>query len=151
MSLEDNSRRNRRWGISWLLLSGALALHVLDEAVNDYLSFYNPAVESWRGRWPGLPLPTFTFGLWLGLLIGAVVVLLVLSVLVFQGKWGMKPVSHIFGWLMLGNGLMHIFQSIGYGELLAGFWSSPLLMIGAFFLLRSIPRRKEKSRFRRSD
>ena len=29
---------------AWLLLVGVLAVHVLDEAVTDFLGFYNPLI-----------------------------------------------------------------------------------------------------------
>jgi len=50
-----------RHGLAWVLLTLALAAHVVDEAVNDFLSFYNPAVQAIRQVAPFLPLPTFTF------------------------------------------------------------------------------------------
>ena len=57
-------------GRAWIFLTIALALHVLDEAVHDFLSIYNPAARALRDRLPFLPLPTFSFGVWLGGLIG---------------------------------------------------------------------------------
>ncbi len=141
MESTTRARQNRRWGTAWLLLTAALAVHVLDEAVNDFLGFYNPFVLSTRASFPWLPLPVFCFSTWLGLLIFAVVALLLLSVLVFQGKWGMKPVAHIYGWLMVANALLHGFLSLWQGQLLAGVWSSPLVLVCSFNLLQSIPRR----------
>jgi hypothetical protein len=35
--------------------------NVLDEALTDFLSVYNLAVQAIRKRFPFLPLPTFTF------------------------------------------------------------------------------------------
>ena len=52
-------------GVAWLLLTITLAVHVVDEAVHDFLSTYNPIVRSVRERLPLLPLPTFSFGVWL--------------------------------------------------------------------------------------
>ena len=37
---------------AWLLLVGVLAIHVLDEAVTDFLGFYNPLVLTIRSRVP---------------------------------------------------------------------------------------------------
>jgi len=39
----------------------AFGLHVVDEALTDFLSVYNPIVRAVRARLPFLPLPTFTF------------------------------------------------------------------------------------------
>src|SRR5256885_3873849 len=58
-----------RLGVAWLALCGGLAIHVADEALTDFLSVYNPAVRAIRARFPFLPLPTFTFPVWLGGLI----------------------------------------------------------------------------------
>jgi hypothetical protein len=54
----------RRWGISWLCLALALALHVLDEALTGFLPLYNAVVKSLRVEHAWLPFPTFTFRLW---------------------------------------------------------------------------------------
>src|SRR5256886_14787310 len=58
-----------RFGVAWLALGAALAIHVVDEALTDFLSVYNPAVRAIRARFPFLPLPTFTFPVWLGGLV----------------------------------------------------------------------------------
>jgi len=47
---------------AWLLLVGALAAHVADEATTGFLDFYNPLVTSIRSRAPWFPMPTFDFG-----------------------------------------------------------------------------------------
>ena len=142
MESATRARENRRWGTAWVLLTASLAVHVLDEAVNDFLSFYNPYVLSIRASFPWLPFPVFRFSTWLGLLIFAVVALLLLSVLVFRGKWGMKPVAYIYGWLMVANALLHFSGSLWYGRLLAGVWSSPLLLACSLYMLKSIPRKR---------
>jgi len=63
-------------GPAWVALCVALAIHVADEALTDFLSVYNPAVGAIRARFPFLPLPTFTFRIWLGGLIVVTVLLL---------------------------------------------------------------------------
>ena len=50
---------------SWVVLVIALAVHVLDEALTNFLEFYNPLVLSMRARSPWFPMPTFTFEVWL--------------------------------------------------------------------------------------
>ena len=32
----------RRWALAWAALCAAFALHVIDEATHDFLSWYNP-------------------------------------------------------------------------------------------------------------
>ena len=66
------ARDNRRFGIAWLLFALAVALHVTDEATHDFLTTYNASVHAIRARLPFLPIPTFTFAVWLiGLIAGA--------------------------------------------------------------------------------
>ena len=74
-----------RTGRPWVALTLALAVHVADEAATDFLSVYNPTVESIRRRFPFLPLPVFTFDVWLAGLIAAVILLLALSRFAFRG------------------------------------------------------------------
>jgi len=68
---EPISEAATRFGIAWVCLCVALALHVTDEAMTDFLSVYNPAVRAIRKRFPFLPVPVFTFKVWLtGLCLG---------------------------------------------------------------------------------
>jgi hypothetical protein len=60
---------------TWLLLVGALAVHVTDEAMTNVLTFYNPLVLSIRSQIPWFPMPTFTFEVWLAGLALLVLVL----------------------------------------------------------------------------
>jgi Protein of unknown function with HXXEE motif len=113
-----------------------LALHVTDEAATDFLSVYNPAVRAIRARLPFLPLPTFTFGVWLTGLILGILLLLALSPLAFRGKrwviWASLPLSV----LMFGNGLGHIGGSCYLGRLMPGVYSAPLLLLASAWLFR---------------
>src|SRR5260370_7359150 len=50
-----------RFGLAWVTLCAALAIHVADEAVTGFLSVYNPPARAIRARVPFPPLPTFPF------------------------------------------------------------------------------------------
>ena len=126
---------NRQWGVAWLLLTLALAVHVVDEALNDFLAVYNPIVADLRARWPLLALPTFTFRVWLAQLCGALAVLFLLAPFAWQGRRWMRPLSYAYAVVMLGNGLVHVLGSIYLSRLLPGLYSSPLLIAAAIFLL----------------
>jgi len=115
-------------------LCACLALHVADEALTGFLAVYNPIVRSLRVRFPFLPLPTFTFGVWLAGLVLGVCVLLALSVFAFRGARWMVPLALLFGTLMLFNGLAHIGGSIYLGRLMPGVYSAPLLLAGSVYL-----------------
>ena len=129
------TKASRRWGVAWLLLSLAFAVHIADEALNDFLAVYNPIAAGVRERWPLLVLPTFTFGVWITLLLFALATLFVLSPLAFQGGRWMRPISYAYAIVMLGNGFMHLLGSIYFGRVLPGSYSSPLLIAAALFLL----------------
>lgn len=118
-------------------LCGALAIHVFDEAATDFLAFQNSTVLGIREKYPFLPIPTFTFEVWLSLLIFAVISLTSVSWLVWKGRWAMRPISYIFAGVMLLNGLFHIAISIYLGELVSGVYSSPLLLAASIALIVS--------------
>lgn len=120
-------------------MCSVLAIHVADEALTGWLDWYNPTVREIREKYPlvVLPilLPTFTFEIWLSLLIFAVVMLIVASYFVWKGRWAMRPISHIFAVVMLVNGLVHIAHSIYMRELMPGVYTSPLLLAASIALI----------------
>jgi hypothetical protein len=125
-----------RFGWAWLALAIALAVHVTDEATNEFLAFYNPLVFAIRARVGWFPAPTFTFVEWITELTIFVAVLLALSFQAFEEKrWIIWP-AIILGVLMTGNGLGHISGSIYYGRLLPGTYSAPLLLLISPWLVR---------------
>ncbi|UCF40194.1 MAG: hypothetical protein JSW43_10705 [Gemmatimonadota bacterium] len=134
-------RLTTRWGLAWIGLGLALALHVVDEALGGFLAFYNPIAEAVRARWP-LPFPpTFTFDAWLGGLAVAVVALLALSACAFRGFRWMRPLSYALGVFMIANGLVHLTASVALGRPVAGTYSAPLLVAAAVYLMVATPRR----------
>src|SRR5213592_3615388 len=72
------------FGRAWTAMTIALAAHVTDEALTDFLSVYNPIVRAARERFAWLPIPTFTFGVWLTGLAGLIVALLMLAPLAYR-------------------------------------------------------------------
>jgi len=129
---------NQRFGIYWLAFGYTLALHVLDEAGNDFLSFYNPNVLTIRRHLPFLPLPVFTFRQWIGSLLCALAIWLALAPLAFRGfKWQRRlaiPVAVLAG---IGNALGHIGSSIYFWRFMPGFYTAPLILLSGIVLLRS--------------
>ncbi len=125
----------RRWGISWLGLTSALAIHVADEALTGFLPLYNSTVSELRESYPYLPLPTFTFPFWLGGLIGAILLLYLLSPLVFAGRIWLRYLSYALSILMILNGLGHMGASLYWGTFAPGVYSSPILVLAAVALL----------------
>jgi len=125
----------RRFGVAWLGLCLALAAHVADEAATGFLAVYHPTAEAIRARVAWLPLPMFTFRVWLRLLIVAVLFLLGLSVFAFRGASWLRPLAYIFAVAMLLNSAGHTVGTIYMGRAMPGVYSSPLLFVGAIWLL----------------
>ena len=133
--ISSRQQRVYRHWIAWIGLCGALAVHVVDEALTDFLALYNPTVLAIRERYPFLPLTTFTFEDWLALLIFAIVALTGASYFVWKGRWAMRPISYVFAGFMLLNGLAHIAGSFYMRTFMPGVYSSPLLLAASIFLI----------------
>src|SRR2546428_14190608 len=96
-------------GPAWVTLCIAFGIHVVDEALTDFLSVYTPMVRAVRARFPFLPLPTFTFRVWLSGLVLAIVVLASLTPFAYRGAAWMRPVAFAFGIVMAGDGVVDPF------------------------------------------
>lgn len=139
-------RVRNHFGMAWMTLCVALAVHVADEAFTNFLSVYNPAVQTIRSHWPLIPLPTFSFPVWLTGLIAAVILLLSLSPFAFRKARFMAPLSCVFGIVMLGNGLLHIGGSIYMGRLMPGVYSAPSLLASSAYLLTTVHNHQRRKR-----
>ncbi len=124
-----------RFGRAWLALSLSLGLHVADEASHDFLSVYNPTVLAIRRRLPWLPLPTFTFRVWLTGLILAVLLLLCLYPLALRRTRWVVLAAYPLGVLMTFNALQHLAGSWYLGRAMPGVYSSPVLLAASLWLL----------------
>jgi hypothetical protein len=131
----SRQRRYYRHWLAWIALCGALAIHVADEALTDFLAVYNPAALAIREKYPPIAPPTYTFEGWLSLLIVVVVLLTAASYFVWKGRWAMRPISYVFAGVMLLNGLLHIAISIYMGWFMPGVYSSPLLLVASIALI----------------
>lgn len=140
-TIQQGQRIARRFGYAWIFLSAAIALHVTDEAMTDFLSVYNAAIRAIRERLPFLPLPTFSFGVWLmGLCVG-IALLFCLSLLAFRGNRVLVWIAFVLSILMFGNGLLHIGGSFYLDRLMPGVYSSPILLIASAWLFINAKRK----------
>jgi hypothetical protein len=129
--------------VSWLLLCAAIALHVLDEATHNFLAVYNPSVLALRTRVPWLPVPVFSFKLWIGGLAIAIALLLSLSPFVSRGARWVRRVAFVVSVLMIANGLNHTagtilgrtVGSVHFPRPMPGFYSSPTLIAASIYVL----------------
>ncbi len=122
---------------AWLLLAGALAVHVADEAFTNFLDFYNPLVLSIRSRVPWFPMPEFTFGVWLAGLVVLVLVLVFLAPAVRRGAVGTRLGAWVLSAIMFLNGLGHLALSVYFQRWLPGATSAPLLLAASLLLARA--------------
>lgn len=128
---EPVSVRIRQWRAAWVLLACAIALHVTDEAVTGFLPVYNEIVRGIRTRHPWVPLPTFTFPVWLGGLVLGVLLLLGLTPFVSRGQSWIRIASLVLAVFMVANALGHFGGSLYLGRAAPGAYSSPFLLIAA--------------------
>jgi len=122
---------------AWIFLTLALTLHVLDEALNDFLAVYNPLVSSINEKLDYSVFPVFSFSNWLtGLIIG-IVILFGFSFFAFRKQKWIIYLGYIYGVLMLINAFGHFVGSLYFSKLIAGVYSSPLLLVGSLYLIWS--------------
>jgi hypothetical protein len=139
-----NELSARNWGIAWIALVLALALHVTDEALTGFLPLYNEIVGSIRESIPWFPFPTFTFAVWISGLVTLVFVLLAVSPLVFQGHAWLRPIAYFLAVLMIANAIAHATASLYWGIWAPGVYSSPVLLVAAAALLVATRRTKSQ-------
>jgi hypothetical protein len=119
------------------MLVGALAVHVIDEALTGFLDFYNPLVLNIRSQIPWFPMPTFTFEVWLIGLVLLVVVLAGLAPAVGRGGVAASLASWLLAAIMFANGVGHVAGSVYFQRWLPGATSAPLLLTASLFLLHA--------------
>ena len=136
--------RTPNFGRAWLLLTLALLLHVVDEATTGFLDVYNPTVLAMRARMPWLPMPVFSFRIWLAGLLAAVAGLLILSRFAYRGARWLRPLAYWFAAIMIVNAAGHTAGTIAGRSFfdvpirrrpMPGFYSSPFLLAGSLYLL----------------
>jgi hypothetical protein len=130
---------------AWYFLVAALAIHVADEAMTGFLEFYNPLVLEIRSRVPWFPMPTFTFGIWLGGLVLLVVVLALLGGAVRRGATSTRVASWVLAIIMLLNGCGHLGGSVYFRRWLPGTTSALLLLVASILLMRRTLGRRDEA------
>lgn len=125
------------FGFAWIAFALAVAVHVADEARHDFLATYNPNALAIRRRLH-IPIPVFTFRVWLGTLIAGIALLLLLSPFAFHGAHWIRIVALPLAILVgVFNAFLHIGASIRYHRWMAGILSAPLLLATGTWLLWS--------------
>jgi hypothetical protein len=133
------------FGHAWIALGLALAIHVADEAVHDFLALYNPTALAIRERL-GVPFPpTFSFTTWLSGLAVVVVAWLALAPLAYRGRRWLVPLATVLSVIHIVNGCAHGLTSLWLGRAAPGVWSAPLLVASAIWMLTIVQRIRSRS------
>jgi hypothetical protein len=148
MPMQPDNAASPGFGVAWVSLCAAFVLHVIDEALTDFLSVYNPTVLVLRAQAPWLALPVFSFELWLAGLLLANIVLFLLSPYAFRGAPWMRPLGYVFAGIMILNGVGHVLgtiagqtvASVRFPRPMPGFYSSPFVIIAAIYLFSRLRR-----------
>lgn len=136
------------FGYAWLALCFAFIAHVTDEALTGFLPLYNATVLAMRARYSWFPMPAFEYHDWLGGLIAANLLLLLLAPFAFRNARWLRPVAYAYAVVMILNALGHTLATF-FGRTVAtihfprpapGFYSSPLLLAGSLYLLVALRR-----------
>jgi Protein of unknown function with HXXEE motif len=125
----------RRFGHAWVSLTIVLTLHVVDEALTDFLSVYNPIVRAARARIGWFPMPEFTFGVWLTGLCVLLILLLALSPLAYRGSPAVRVAAYPYAAIMFLNGIGHLAGSMYLGRWAPGATTAPFLIGASLWLL----------------
>ena len=126
---------HRAFGHAWIALGLALAIHVADEAANDFLALYNPTALSIQERLGLAFPPTFSFAGWLTGLMLVVLAWLSLAPLAYRGRRWLLPLATVLSVIHIANGIAHSLTSLWLGRLAPGVLSSPLLVASAIWML----------------
>ena len=121
--------------LAWIIFVSALALHVLDEAMTDFLPFYNQMVASLQEKYGYFPAPTFTFQSWLAGLITVILIGYLATIKVAQGGKIIRVISIVLGILMVANALGHLVGSLYFERMLPGLRSSPILLAASIWVI----------------
>jgi hypothetical protein len=135
--------------MAWLGMALALAIHVADEALTGFLPVYNATVIALRGKFLFWPMPTFGFHTWLTTLVVAIGIFAALAPFASQNqRWARATlyfVSIVAGILnatghIAATILGHTVQAVRFPRPAPGFYSSPLLLLTAIYVLTQLRR-----------
>jgi hypothetical protein len=130
-------------GGAWLLLCLSFATNILDEALNDFLGYYNATVLTLYGHFSWFPRIDLNFRQWLVGMILADALLLLLTPLAYRNSVYLRPQAYAFGVIMVLFGCGTVFASlfgrtvpsVHFTGMAPGTYSSPLILAASVYLL----------------
>lgn len=148
MAEDRKSLGGRGFGMAWLLLCIAFALHAWDEAAHDFLSYYNATVLTLYGHFSWFPRMDMEFRGWLIGLAVAVAVCTGLTPFAFRDAKWLRPLGYVYAGGQFLNGMMLTLveirggtvPSVRFEGVAPGFDTAPLLLAGSVYLFWSLRR-----------
>jgi hypothetical protein len=139
------------FGFAWLLLCLAFALHVWDEAVHDFLSYYNATALTLYGHFSWFPRLDMTFGEWITGALVAIVICFALTPFAFRNARWLRPLAYLFALLLFLSGTGHLLAQILGGTVPSvhfegtspGLYTAPLLLAASGYLFWRLRRTKD--------
>lgn len=128
-----------RWTAAWLTLSLVLALHVADEVLNGTLAFYRDLLDFAAEYLSFVRLPPFRPEVWIVNLVGASLLLIAMTWLVYRRIGPMRLASYVLAGFATANAMLHLMMSLALQHVMPGTLTSPLILAASLFLLLSIP------------
>ncbi|MGC2529551.1 MAG: hypothetical protein WA639_17510 [Candidatus Acidiferrum sp.] len=138
--------RTEKWGIAWLLLCLSFAANILDDALHDFVGYYDATVLTLYGHFSWFPRIDLSFRVWLVGVILSEAILLLLTPMAFRNSLFLRPMAYIFSVIMLFSGCGSILAtmrgrtvpSVHFTGMAPGTYSSPLLLAASIYLLRRL-------------
>lgn len=138
--------RPENWGIAWLLLCLSFAANILDDALHDFVGYYDATVLTLYGHFSWFPRVDLSFREWLVGAILADAILLLLIPLAFRNSFFLRPIAYFLSAIMLLRGCASILAtargrtvpSVHFTGMAPGTYTSPLLLAASIYLLRRL-------------
>lgn len=136
----------RNFGLAWLFFSIAFALHTWDEAIHDFIGYYDATALTLYAHFSWFPRIDVGFHTWLATLVLVNLVLLALTPLAFRNVPWLRPLAYAVAGFGLASGIGHVLvtirgrtvPSVEFEGVSPGFYTSPLLLLSATYLFLSL-------------
>lgn len=134
------------YGFAWFLLAVAFALHVWDEAVHNFLTYYNATALTLYGRFPWMPRMDMSYKTWRVGLLAGIALDFALTPLAYRNSLRLRLLAYAIGVIQTLNGLHHIVLAIrgrSVGSVVfdgpaPGVYSLPALLFASAYLFWSL-------------
>ncbi len=148
MSSAKQNGGSANFGMGWVLMCLAFALHTVDEATHSFLMYYNATVLTLYGHFSWFPRIELDFRSWLLGLVLTILVALCLVPFAFKNAGWLRPFGYIYALGLLADGAAHILVQIRGGTVPSvrfegpgpGLYTAPLLILASSYLFWQLRR-----------